>query len=99
MAKEKSKKENNKGIDFFVVTEDILKKMWEGASKETELLNGLCKKSTQAGKPMFGTEIKPFLKSMKDAYRINGEAIQTFLRFGRIDFMENSGNKVVRLNN
>ena len=87
-----------KKTEFFIVTDDVLKKMWEGADKETDLLNSLCIRSTQVGKPVFGTEIKSFLKSLKDANNIHSEAVQTFLRFGKVDCILKNG-EVEKLNN
>ena len=83
--------------DYFIVTDEILRKMWEGAEKEFDLLNKLCHKSTLAGKPVFGTEIRSFIKSLKEANKIEREAIQTFLRYGRVDCITKTGDPI-RLN-
>lgn len=90
-------KKEGKKDEYFIVTDEVLRKMWEGAEKEFKLLNNLCHKSTLVGKPIFGTEIRAFLKSLKEASKIEGEAVQTFLRFGRIDCITKVGDPI-RLN-
>lgn len=92
----------DKKEQFMVLDKDVLIKMWEGNEKSTDLLNVLCMKSSNSGKPLFGAEARIFIRSLKEATNINKEALQTFLRFGRVDVVEadKKGKPVlIRLNN
>ena len=94
--------EMDKKEQFMVLDKDVLIKMWEGAEKSADLLNALCMKSANNGKPLFGAEARIFIRSLKEATKINREALQTFLRFGRVDVVEadKTGKPVmIRLNN
>lgn len=93
--------DKEKKKEFAIIAKDVLIKMLEGAEKETDILNAFCMQSDLARVPLFGTELRVFIESLKDARKVEGEAVKAFLRFGKIDYVvkEDGKTKLYRINN